>query len=67
MSGPRYIRPVAAPRFSTLTQSATVPMLSVIGQLAAMPVKKRNTMRELRLGARAQATLKIKKTKLLIL
>lgn len=65
--GPRKRRPVTAPLFSKGTKSATVPNPRVNGQQAAIPTKRRKTMRAAKLFASAQAMLKMRKMKLQIL
>src|ERR1700722_2461932 len=63
-SGPITQDAIANPRFSNGIISAIVPAPSVMGQDAAIPAKRRNTIRALRLLASAQAMLKIRKMEL---
>jgi hypothetical protein len=61
--GPRAHEDMAAPRFSLDIISANDAAPIVSGQDPASPARKRNAMRPPRLGAKAQATLKmIKRT-----
>jgi hypothetical protein len=67
IKGPKIQPAIASPLFSNGTISAIVPAPSVIGELAAIPAKKRNTIKLFRLLATAQAILKTRKMKLQIL
>jgi len=58
---------IANPLFSSGIISAIVPALSVIGQLAAIPAKKRNTIKLFKVGASAHAILNTRKMKLQLL
>ena len=67
MTGPMIQPTIARPLFSIGTVSAIVPAPRVRGQLAAMPEKRRKTIKAFKLGASAQAMLKIRNNKLQML